>query len=98
MEAGLDSLGAVELRNALNIEFGLPLPPTVTMDYPTIATLAQYLCTFQLASGTAANAVGSRMNGLASHLSRSGQVCTCHCVLIIKVHQTGVSLRLSSPL
>lgn len=43
MEAGLDSLGVVELRNALAARFGVELPPTVTLDHPTIAVLAQYI-------------------------------------------------------
>ena len=43
MEAGLDSLGAVELRNALSAAFAVQLPPTVTLDYPSIAALAAYI-------------------------------------------------------
>ena len=43
MEAGLDSLGAVELRNALSAKFRLDLPPTVTLDYPSVAALAEYI-------------------------------------------------------
>ncbi len=43
MEAGLDSLGAAELRNALGSEFGTDLPATVTFDYPSIAELASFL-------------------------------------------------------
>jgi acyl carrier protein len=43
MEAGLDSLGAVELRNALGSEFRAELPATVTFDYPSISALAGFL-------------------------------------------------------
>lgn len=45
MEAGLDSLGAVELRNALSAKFGLELPATVTLDFPSVAALAAHLAT-----------------------------------------------------
>ena len=43
MEAGLDSIGAVELRNSVSASFGVDLPATVTFDYPTAAALAQYI-------------------------------------------------------
>ena len=35
MQAGLDSLGAVELRNALTAEFGIAVSATVAFDHPT---------------------------------------------------------------
>ena len=43
MEAGLDSLGAVELRNSLSSTFGMEMPPTITFDYPTPAALAAFI-------------------------------------------------------
>ena len=43
MEAGLDSIGAVELRNAVGAKFGVELPATVTFDHPSVAALAQYV-------------------------------------------------------
>ncbi len=43
MEAGLDSIGAVELRNAVSSAFGLDLPVTATFDYPSADALARYI-------------------------------------------------------
>ena len=42
-EAGLDSIGAVELRNALAQKLGADLPATITFDYPTVAAMARYV-------------------------------------------------------
>ncbi len=43
MEAGLDSLGAVELRTSLGAAFNMELPATVTFDHPSVAALAKFL-------------------------------------------------------
>ena len=43
MEAGLDSIGAVELRNAVGARFGVELPATATFDYPTAHALAAHV-------------------------------------------------------
>ena len=45
MEAGLDSLGAVELRNALQSRFGVQLPATAVIDYPSIDALTAFVAT-----------------------------------------------------
>ncbi|PSC67203.1 type I polyketide synthase [Micractinium conductrix] len=43
MTAGLDSLGALDLRKELSGVFGVDLPATLMFDYPTIETMAEEL-------------------------------------------------------
>jgi len=43
MDAGLDSLGAVELRNSLATAVGVALPDRLVSDYPTVMSLAGFL-------------------------------------------------------
>ncbi|MCP4500768.1 MAG: KR domain-containing protein, partial [Deltaproteobacteria bacterium] len=43
LEQGLDSLGVVELRNAVGRELGLHLNPTAVLDYPTVAALTGHV-------------------------------------------------------
>ncbi|WP_018348360.1 type I polyketide synthase [Longispora albida] len=49
---GLDSLVAVELKNALEAAFRVPLPASVALDYPTSEVLSEYIDT-QLVQETA---------------------------------------------
>jgi acyl carrier protein len=51
MEAGLDSLGAVELRNSLAKTFELELPATLTFDYPSVAAIAGFISESSGAAG-----------------------------------------------
>ena len=44
MAAGLDSLGAVELRNSLQTRFSLQdLPATLIFDHPSVSAISAYL-------------------------------------------------------
>jgi len=43
MASGLDSLNAVELRNALESKLAAPLPPTLLFDYPTIDAVTGFV-------------------------------------------------------
>lgn len=54
LDLGLDSLMAVELRNALSTSLGRPLPATLLFDYPTIGALTDYLSKEVLAGLTEA--------------------------------------------
>ncbi|NGO68904.1 SDR family NAD(P)-dependent oxidoreductase, partial [Streptomyces boncukensis] len=43
LELGLDSLAAVELKNALETALRIPLPTSVTFDHPSIGRLTDYI-------------------------------------------------------
>eukprot|EP00959_Pyramimonas_sp_CCMP1952_P353718 7410857-Pyramimonas_sp.AAC.1 len=43
MDAGLDSLGAAELGNAIRAGVGVEVPVTMAFDYPSVAAMASYL-------------------------------------------------------
>ncbi|TLP60513.1 type I polyketide synthase, partial [Microbispora triticiradicis] len=69
-ELGLDSLGAVELRDALAAATGLPLPATVTFDHPSPLSLSRHLRALSEArtpgSGTSNGTTGGTTGGVAT--------------------------------
>src|SRR5690606_15366810 len=42
-DLGLDSLSAIELRNALTVAAGVSLPATLAFDHPTISAIARFV-------------------------------------------------------
>jgi 3-oxoacyl-(acyl-carrier-protein) synthase/acyl carrier protein len=43
MDAGMDSLGAVEFKNIISHQLGFELPVTASFDYPSVSALARYV-------------------------------------------------------
>ncbi len=89
MEAGLDSLAAVELRNALGARFALELPATVTFDYPTPAALAVYIASVLSTAG----GVGGQPDGFAPLLSSDDGASELKIMQTRATHIIGLSAR-----
>lgn len=70
-QAGLDSLGAVELRNAIASEFGIEVTATLAFDYPTVNAVAGFILAALNASSTASLHHGLQPGTLASRDSQS---------------------------
>jgi acyl transferase domain-containing protein len=51
-ELGMDSLGSLDLRKALSVRLGRPLPATLTFDHPNIDAVTHFLLTELLQGGT----------------------------------------------
>ncbi|KAK9841826.1 hypothetical protein WJX81_005522 [Elliptochloris bilobata] len=79
MEAGLDSLGATELQATLGTAFGLQLPATTTIDYPTSAALAAHI---GLLLGTVHLPAGSGATALPWQPDSSEATCACKLVAV----------------
>ena len=77
MEAGIDSLGAVELRNQLQATTGASsLPSTLVFDYPTARQLASFLGPTGAPKKKQSKKVKKRAKAYPRRI-QTAAVCTC---------------------
>ena len=74
MDAGLDSLGAVELRSRLNDEFAVQLPSTVVFDHPSVYALAEAVAG-ELSHGKSNYGSAQVLRNSTIDVTYSAQVC-----------------------
>ncbi|HEV7650217.1 MAG TPA: alpha/beta fold hydrolase [Actinophytocola sp.] len=87
LELGLDSMGGLDLHKRLTAATGLDLPPTLVIDHPTPAAIADELTALRAASGPAARpgpppaappAPGTTGSGLAGESTLTTLVHNAH--------------------
>lgn len=71
MDAGLDSLGAAELRNSLQASVAMELPATLVFDYPTCSAITAFLSDQMVAGAAPSLSEAERALAVSStHVSR----------------------------
>ena len=85
VQAGLESLGAVELRNAVAAAFSIQLPATAAFDYPTLRALAGYVASQLTPQGSEHGISNSYSNGEGWQAGSRAPSCTTEII--------GVSLQ-----
>ena len=73
MAAGLDSLGAVELKNALETHMGLELPSTLIFDYPSVNAIAGYIDSIMPAAADPGSLIPERQYSLPMSITQRAE-------------------------
>lgn len=82
VQAGLDSLAAVELRNAVAAAFSIDVPATITFDYPTLKALGSYV----------AAQVAPTEAPAASHAALQVRCCATFAAVMQPAHKVDLAL------
>mmetsp|Transcript_8226 Transcript_8226/g.21814 ORF Transcript_8226/g.21814 Transcript_8226/m.21814 type:complete len:229 (-) Transcript_8226:35-721(-) len=84
MEAGLDSLGAVELKNAIDTAVGIELPGTLVFDYPSVTAMVDYIDgAFYTSIDDAKEIDAATAGGFATSAAASSDGVCCMSVLAV---------------
>ena len=78
MAAGLDSLGAVELRKSLQQRLSVDLPATLIFDYPIPKALAGYIAQLLLPTQQLQGATSEDLMALGTHLGAESMTVSSH--------------------